>query len=124
MKHFLRLAGKAEFINTNFVDCMKNAKQGDVIYCDPPYVPLTNTACFTDYHTGGFSWQDQLMLAKISMKLARRGVQVVISNHDTRQIRGLYEDAGAEINCFQVQRMISADAANRSRVGELIAVFS
>jgi DNA adenine methylase len=124
MKYFLFAADKAEFINTNFQDCMKKAKKGDVVYCDPPYAPLSDTACFTDYHTGGFSWDDQQQLASIASKLARRGVPVVISNHDTRQIRSLYEDAGASIYRFMVQRMISSAAANRSRVGELIAVFS
>ena len=124
MEQFLLLADKAEFLHTNFQDCMSQAKKGDIVYCDPPYTPLSSTACFTDYHTGGFGWQDQLQLVTIATKLAKRGVQVVISNHDTRLIRDLYKDAGACIKSFEVQRMISADAANRTRVGELIAVFA
>jgi len=102
---------------------MKKARKGDIIYCDPPYAPLTNTACFTNYHTGGFSWDDQLQLANIASKLANKGIQVVISNHDIKLIRDIYEGAGAQITSFQVQRMISSNANNRSRVGELIAIF-
>jgi DNA adenine methylase len=55
MNEFIRVAGRAEFINTGFQDSMKKARLGDVIYCDPPYVPMSATARFTDYHTGGFS---------------------------------------------------------------------
>jgi DNA adenine methylase len=123
MKHFILAADKAEFLNTSFQECMKKACKGDIIYCDPPYAPLTNTACFTNYHTAGFSWDDQLELVTIASKLASRGVQVVISNHDTKLIRDLYKEAGAQITSFQVQRMISSNAKNRLRVGELIAVF-
>ena len=123
MKQFLLATDKALFVNTGFEECMGNADQDDVIYCDPPYIPLTETACFTDYHTGGFNWQDQLRLAKISCELAGRGVQIVISNHDTKRIRDLYKEAGATISRFEVRRMISADTANRAKVGELIAVF-
>ncbi len=55
MLHFLAMSHKAEFLNLNFHESMHLAKQGDVIYCDPPYTPLTETARFTDYHTNGFS---------------------------------------------------------------------
>ena len=123
MKQFLQAANNAEFINLNFEECMKKANDGDVIYCDPPYAPLSETSNFTDFHTAGFSWQDQLQLVNLSSELANRGVQVVISNHDTKIIRKIYIDAGAKITRFKVQRMISSDAINRARVGELIAVF-
>jgi DNA adenine methylase len=123
MLQFLQVAGRAEFVNTGFQDCMKKAQAGDVIYCDPPYMPLSRTACFTDYHTGGFDWEDQSRLAGLARELANREVQIVISNHDTRRIRQLYSDAGAKLSCFKVRRTISADTANRNKVGELIAVF-
>ena len=94
-----------------------------MVYCDPPYVPLTDTACFTSYHTGGFGWEDQLKLIELAQQLADRDIQVVISNHDVPQIRKLYKQAGATITGFQVRRTISANTGNRGRVGELLAVF-
>jgi len=123
MQRFLLAAGRAEFVHTDFQQCMNNTRAGDVVYCDPPYVPLTNTACFTDYHTGGFNWDDQLKLITLARDLAARGIQVVISNHDTVLLRKLYRQAGATITGFQVRRTISADSGNRGRVGELLAVF-
>lgn len=123
MQRFLERSGRVEFIHADFQHCMQMAVPGDTIYCDPPYVPLTATACFTDYHSGGFNWNDQQRLAELAAAQAERGVQVVVSNHDTRQLRNLYKQAGATISTFQVRRTISADTGNRGRVGELLAVF-
>jgi DNA adenine methylase len=123
MRAFAAAGQRAEFIVAGFRDTMKLARRGDVVYCDPPYVPLSRTAHFTDYHVGGFDWNDQILLAETAQALAGRGVQVVISNHDIAAIRDLYADAGARISHFKVQRNISRDSTNRKPVGELLAVF-
>ena len=94
------------------------------MYCDPPYVPLSDTAHFTDYHTGGFTWDDHVRLADIACELADNRVQVVISNHDTVEIQDLYITRGAQISRFKVRRNISRDGNNRREVGELLAVFN
>jgi len=113
----------AKFIHANFVDTMKQAKQGDIVYCDPPYAPLSKTAYFTDYFSGGFSWKEQIELAEWAGKLARRGIPVIISNHDTDNTRNLYHDAGAKTEGFMVRRTISCDVKNRQKIGEILAVF-
>mgnify|MGYP002631659466 CR=1 FL=1 len=123
MQQFLLASTRAEFVHKDFQHCMQDTVPGDVVYCDPPYVPLTDTACFTNYHTGGFGWEDQLKLIELAQQLADRDIQVVISNHDVPQIRKLYKQAGATITGFQVRRTISANTGNRGRVGELLAVF-
>lgn len=123
MHRFLSTASRAEFVHMDFQQCMRSTRAGDIVYCDPPYVPLSDTACFTDYHTGGFSWDDQLKLISLARELADKGVQVVISNHDTLPLRQCYRQAGAKITRFQVRRTISADTRNRGQVGEMLAVF-
>lgn len=123
MKNFIAAAQNTTFMNAGFKDTMKLARKGDVVYCDPPYAPLSKTAYFTDYHPGGFRWADQIMLAEAACKLADRGIQVVISNHKTREICELYKKAGAKINSFKVQRHISCDGNNRQKADEILAVF-
>jgi len=113
----------AKFIHASFVDTMKRAKQGDVVYCDPPYVPLSKTACFTDYFSGGFGWDEQIELAEWAGKLAKKGIPVIISNHDTDNTRSLYQEAGAKTEGFLVRRTISCDINNRKKIGEILAVF-
>jgi DNA adenine methylase len=117
-----RYNSSGEF-NTPFGRYMRLASHGDVVYCDPPYAPLSRTAYFTDYHIGGFKWDDQVRLAETAAALASRGVQVVISNHDTRAIRALYRGSGATVHGFRVPRTISCNPSTRRPVGELLAVF-
>lgn len=110
------------FLNVDFEVVMRMAKPGDVIYGDPPYVPLTKTANFTAYQAGGFTLENQVRLARVAQDMANQGVTVVISNHDTPYTRDLYRQA--TLTAFTVQRMISRDASNRRRAAELLAVYS
>ena len=118
---FIEKSKHAEFISADFQTTMMKARKNDVVYCDPPYTPLSKTANFTDYSSGGFGWDKQEELAALAMKLASKGIRVVISNHNTSEIRKLYKEA--EITTFQVQRYISQDKNNRKKADELIAVF-
>jgi DNA adenine methylase len=124
MRTFYKESQKAKFIHANFSKTMKCVEVGDVVYCDPPYTPLSDTACFTDYYAGGFDWDNQIELADWASKLAKNGIPVVISNHNTRSTRSLYKEAGAETENFRVRRTISCDANNRGKVSELLAVFN
>jgi DNA adenine methylase len=124
MRHFINAAEKATFLHASFTESMPLAQRGDIVYCDPPYAPLSGTAYFADYYTGGFKWRHQVQLVELARRLADRGIQVVISNHDTREIRELYKNAKASIIKFQVRRYISRDINNRRKVGELLAVFA
>jgi DNA adenine methylase len=100
---------------------MAATAQGDVIYCDPPYVPLSVTANFTSYAPDAFGFAQQKALAEKARECAARGVPVVISNHDTAESRALYQ--GAEIHTFEVQRFISSKASTRGNAPELLAIF-
>ena len=114
---------KVEFCNTSFSDeaLYKNVGGGDVVYFDPPYIPLNDTAYFTDYAKEGFSYEQQVQLAELAESLANRGAKVIISNHDTPVSRELYKNA--EIYPIEVRRSISAKGSSRKKASELIAVY-
>lgn len=122
MHFFHQHAQNAEFRHADFATVMAAAEPGDVIYCDPPYVPLSDTANFTSYSAGGFGVTEQQELARQAMACAERGIPVVISNHDTEFVREEY--AGAEFVAFSVQRYISCNGSNRGKAAELLAVFT
>jgi DNA adenine methylase len=124
MLHFIVAAENTSIECADYQDTMCKAEKGDVVYCDPPYVPLNATSYFTDYHVGGFNWDDQVLLVERAGELAGRGVRVVISNHDTKEIRKLYKSRNAKIESFDVQRNISCNADNRKKVKEILAIFS
>lgn len=121
MRFFHQKAQKAEFATADFADVMENGRSGDVFYCDPPYVPLSETANFTGYSASKFQLAQQAQLAQMARQLVDRGIPVVLSNHDTPFTRQSY--TGAEIHTFPVQRYISRNGANRTKAQELLAAF-
>lgn len=121
MLFFYEKAKQAVFKSADFLTTMGEAMVGDVVYCDPPYAPLSKTASFTGYSAGGFDQKQQMLLAEMAGKLASKGIAVIISNHDTELTRSAYEKAS--ISSFPVQRFISADGKNRQKAIEILAVF-
>ncbi len=122
LEFFAEKAQKATFICEGYPETFRQAQQGSVIYCDPPYAPLSNTANFTSYAGNGFSLDDQAALADIAEETAlQRNIPVLISNHDTTLTRRLYH--GATLNVVQVKRTISRNGAGRNKVNELLALF-
>jgi len=111
------------FTSLSFEDSSlyEDLESGDVVYFDPPYVPVSDTANFTDYATEGFTHEQQVKLAELSESLCNRGVKVIVSNHDTDVSRELYKNA--KIYPIQVTRTISAKGSSRKKANELIAVY-
>ena len=93
-----------------------------VIYFDPPYIPINETSSFTDYHTDGFTDDDQQRVAELAKYLSKQGAKVIVSNHDVPRARELYEDA-RKIITLDVNRNVSASGSSRKKVKELIAIF-
>jgi DNA adenine methylase len=94
---------------------------GDSVYCDPPYLPLSKTASFTQYASGNFGWDDQVALVDAAQMAASRGATVVVSNHATEESRQMYRDA--EVHFIDVRRSISCVGENRATAPEMIAVY-
>ncbi|PJC85251.1 DNA adenine methylase [Vibrio sp. HA2012] len=123
MLAFAEKAQKATFVCESYIDTFARADNDSVIYCDPPYAPLSNTANFTSYATSGFTLDDQANLAEIAENIScQKGIPVLISNHDTLLTRRLYH--GANLNVVRVKRTISRNGAGRNKVDELLALFS
>ncbi|WP_133405542.1 Dam family site-specific DNA-(adenine-N6)-methyltransferase [Parashewanella tropica] len=119
---FAEKAQQAEFKCVGYEQAFDLAKAGDVIYCDPPYAPLSTTASFTTYVGAGFSLDDQALLARRARLVAReKNIPVVISNHDIPLTRELYH--GAMFDQIKVQRNISQKGSGRTKVDELIALY-
>lgn len=122
MRTFASVASKAEFECADFRTIMAMAGPGDVVYCDPPYVPLSLTANFTSYATEGFGPEEQRALATAAEEAAGRGAFVAVSNHANEFTRTIYRGA-RRIDEFEVPRFISAQG-KRERALELLAVFA
>lgn len=111
---------KPRFRAGDFREPLLLAGRGDVVYCDPPYLPL-NAASFTAYAAGGFGAQDHRDLAHLVIRAHARGASVVVSNHDVPLARELY--AGADFVPLKVRRMVAANGGKRGHADEILAVW-
>ncbi|HGY3718120.1 adenine-specific DNA-methyltransferase [Citrobacter sp. Res13-Sevr-PEB04-36] len=119
--HFAEKAQNAEFHCLSYEECMERADINSVVYCDPPYAPLSATANFTAYHTNSFSPKEQAHLAEMAEKLVSKQIPVLISNHDTPDTREWYR--AAKHFQVKVRRSISSNGGTRKKVNELLALY-
>ncbi|WP_057830177.1 Dam family site-specific DNA-(adenine-N6)-methyltransferase [Colwellia sp. TT2012] len=123
LNYFAEKSQKATFVCEGYRQTFARAEHGDVIYCDPPYVPLSKTASFTSYAGNGFGLDEQADLANAAEEVSEKGtISVVISNHDTIWTRKIYEHA-VKIKSVKVARTISQNATKRKKVAELLALY-
>jgi DNA adenine methylase len=102
----------------DYGQALKKAREGDFVYLDPPFHPLSRTANFVDYTKSGFGEGDQVGLAHVFRDLDRRGCRVLLSNSDTRLTRELY--AGFGQRRAQVLRAINCKGSGRTGYCELL----
>jgi len=109
---------KAVLRCTDFEDALSICENGDLIYLDPPYNPLTTTANFTSYTSDGFGEDDQVRLADVYRDLDRRGCFLMLSNSDTPLIRKLYKKY-RQIE-VKAPRAINSNPKKRGKITELL----
>jgi len=112
-------------VHGSFDGALAEAGQGDFIYCDPPYAPLSRTACFANYTASGFTLDDQARLQHALVAAAERGAAVVLSNSSAPDIEQLYSTIDARraqlrIDRVNARRAINSRADARGFVTELI----
>ena len=96
----------------DFVETCKDVKEGDFVYFDSPYLPVSETARFTDYTKDGFSMEDHERLAELYKELDKKGAKVMLSNHNVKLAYELY--AGFKIEPIEVRRSINSNAKKRT----------
>ncbi|HXV46395.1 MAG TPA: DNA adenine methylase [Nitrososphaera sp.] len=102
----------------DYGQALKKAQEGDFVYFDPPFHPLSRTANFVDYTKSGFGERDQIELAHVFRDLDKKGCRVLLSNSDTRLTRKLYAGFGQQR--AQVLRAISCKSSGRTGYRELL----
>ena len=107
-----------QIVSDDFEKAVETAKQGDFVYFDPPYIPISETSAFTSYTHEGFSYDDQVRLRDTFKKLSERGVHVMLSNSSSSLVYELYKDF--TIHSIEVTRANGAKASSRGKVLEVI----
>ncbi|MBI4336639.1 MAG: DNA adenine methylase [Chloroflexi bacterium] len=109
---------RATILLDDFEVATERASALDFVYLDPPYKPMTKTACFTGYSKGGFDDGQQERLMRVFCELHRRGCFVMLSNSDTPLIRWLYRDF--DLVEVRAKRAINCNGDGRGTISELV----
>ena len=112
------LAG-TELRVSDFEAVVEKAEAGDLVYFDPPYVPLSVTSSFTLYTSDGFGAEAQIRLRDVALRLKQRGVHVLLSNSSAGFVRDLYQ-ADFQATEVSATRLVNSNGARRGAITELV----
>ncbi|WP_206745150.1 DNA adenine methylase [Kitasatospora sp. CB01950] len=100
-----------EIQHRDFTAALAEAKAGDWVYLDPPYIPLGGWSDFKRYTAEQFGEEDQHRLAVAMREAGSRGVFVTMTNSATP----LTEEIFAEFNVMRMatRRDINLQAKSR-----------
>ncbi len=110
-----------EILNLDFEQVMRLAKEGDFIYCDPPYHPISPTSTFTSYTAMGFTKAEQARLKSASEEAVKRGAVVAVSNSSANAILNLYSDWA--VKTLSARRAINSKGNLRGEINEVLAIL-
>ena len=102
----------------HFVDVLKAARPGDLVYFDPPYHPVSRTSSFTGYEKNGFKEDSQRHLAGVFRELDQAGVKVMLSNSMTPLVQQLYR--GYVVEEVMATRAVNSRGDRRGKVPEVL----
>lgn len=127
MMNFVQALKNVEIKQDDFRNIIKNAPNDSVLYCDPPYIPLSSTSDFTSYSSDEFTLQDHIDLARLCAEGVEEGriKTAVISNNYNWYSHQIYKVMfGAKFKKINVTKSISAKSSSRGKTEEIIAIFN
>lgn len=103
-----------------YLDALADARSGDAIFLDPPYVPASSTANFTGYTSAGFGPADQRALVADLHRLDATGARWCLTNSDTPEARALYAGHGWHLASVTARETLGCKASTRGTRVELV----
>jgi DNA adenine methylase len=108
----------ADLRNEDFELILAEAGPGDLVYCDPPYEPLSVTSSFNSYTGGGFSQGEQVRLRDACIAAAERGAVVAVSNSSADFIKTIYSEW--DVRTVSAKRAINSKGNGRGEIEEVL----
>jgi len=104
--------------NKDFQYILKEIEQDDMVYFDPPYKPMSETADFTQYSSEGFGREEQNRLLAVLRKLDGMGVYFIASNSGV--VAEKYGKSRFDVIEVNAKRTINSDGSSREEVDEIL----
>lgn len=122
--YLANLNNNIEIMNASYEEAIRKAKDGDIIYIDPPY-DYEDDDGFTKYQMKGFTFEDFENLKKECDDAIKRGAFVIISNNATTKVLNLFKQDPKykifyDVNEFQTLRIINCKGTERKTGNEAI----
>lgn len=105
-----------------FARVLDKAEAGDLVYFDPPYLPVKADS-FTSYTSDGFGSEDHELLASTAALLFQKGCEVIVSNSDSARTHELYRARFIDIHRVRARRSINSKGNGRGEVSECVITF-
>ena len=103
----------------DFREAIERVQEGDLVYFDPPYIPLSSSSSFSQYAKANFNEENHRELAQTIKMLKKKKAFVILSNSDTRLTREIFGSI-LKLHQISMNRSISASAGSRKSVNEVI----
>ena len=117
-----KLLKKTKILLGDFKDVLcENAKKGDFIFLDPPYLPVSKFSDFKRYTKEQFHEKDQISLANLVNKLSKKGCHILLTNSNHPLIHELYKDFNIDI--YKTKRNINSKSTNRKGEDIIVSNF-
>lgn len=115
------LLKKAQIICGDFFLVLENnAQEGDFIFLDPPYLPISEYSDFKRYTKEQFYEEDHIELAKIITRLQERGCNIILTNSNHPLVHELY--SSFTIDVIATKRHISCNGSSRKGEDVIVTV--
>jgi DNA adenine methylase len=96
-------------------------REGDFVYFDPPYIPVSESRSFVGYTAGGFGIHQHIRLMELCRRLDRSGIKFMLSNSYSTITMDLYgHDPNFKIEIVSSSRSIGRRGDSRKKIKEII----
>jgi DNA adenine methylase len=125
LRNVSRLLNQVSIQYGDFEEVGSFVDEKTLVYFDPPYRPLSDTAHFTAYSKDLFDDRQQLRLAEFYRRLDTKGGKLMLSNSDPRNVDeddDFFKQAynGYRIERLKAKRNINRDPEKRGPISELL----
>jgi len=111
------LIKNVEFKHNSFIDSIKNVKEGDFIYLDPPYAP-ENSKSFVGYVEGGFNLKTHESLFAEIKKL--ENIKFIMSNAKVDIVTNSFKD----YNCEEIVARRAINSKNPGSTTTEVVIYN
>ena len=111
---------KIKILCRGFEAVLDDTKKGDLVYFDPPYHPISNTANFTSYTHRDFTEDDLQRLVDLANQLNSKGCHVLLSNSNSKTVKDYFSEKHWSISEIKANRAINSNSKKRTGHKEII----